>query len=308
MRAHGESKRPMYILTATGLVNVLLNLVFVIGFHLDAAGVALATVIAEYLSAIFALKILFYFGGEYHVELSEIRIHKEEFSKIVRIGVPAGFNGMMFSFSNVIVTSTVNAMGAASVAASSTANSVSSIVATVSSAFSTACVSFSGQNCGAGKFKRINRLLICSILVSESIFLTANVFLSIFPEFFLGLYTNEAEVISLAIPRLMVICWGYLIFLVSEMASGCSRGLGKTLSPTITNLFAICATRVGWVIFVFPHLPNTLFYLYLCYPISWFISSVIQLVIYFCAKKQKEREYQNKNLLAEIENETKCRR
>ncbi len=297
MRAYGDSKRSMYILTATGLVNVLLNLVFVIGFHWDAAGVAVATVVAQYLSAFVALKILFHPQGEYRLQILELRIHREELLKIVKIGVPAGFNGMMFSFSNVIVNSTVNTMGAESVAAVSAATSVSSIVSTVVTAFSTACVSFAGQNYGARKFGRINRLLWSSIFIVEIVFFSANVLLSVFPDFFLGLYTEEREVIRLAIPKLMVVCWGYLIYLVSEMASGCSRGLGRTLSPTITNLFAICATRVGWVLFVFPHLPRNLFYLYLCYPLSWFISSVAQLVIYYISKNQKEKEYQSQKSL-----------
>lgn len=291
MRAHGESKRPMYILTATGLVNVLLNLVFVIGFQLDAAGVALATVVAEYLSAFLALKILFHPHGEYRLELSEFKIHTKELVQIIKIGVPAGINGMMFSFSNVIVISTVNAMGAVTVAAVSASSSVAHIIYTIVSAFSSACVSFAGQNFGAKKFKRISRLLWSSIFLTEIIFIVVNTILTIFPEFFLGLYTKDPEVIRTAIPKMMVNNWGYLIFAVAEMANGCQRGFGKTLAPTLINVFAICITRLVWVLAIYPILPQNLVSLYLCYPVSWSVSTVAQLISYFLTKRKKEREY-----------------
>ncbi len=289
MRAHGEAKRPMYILTVTGLVNVALNLVLVICFHMDVDGVAIATIVSQWLSAAVSVYLLFHPMGEYRLKLSEFEFDKKEFAKIVRIGGPAGLNGMVFNLSNTVVISAVNAMGSVVVAAVSAATSVSTLVYTIPSAFSSACVSFAGQNYGARKFKRVDQCLWNGILIVEVMFFAANVFLTLFPELFLGLYTDNREVITTAIPKLYITGWGYMIYTVSEMANGCQRGFGKSMGPTVLNILCICGVRVAWVMFVFPFMEQNLISLYVVFPISWMCSAIAQLISYYRSRNKKMR-------------------
>ncbi len=289
MRAHGEAKRPMYILTATGLVNVVLNLVLVINFHMDVRGVAIATITSQYLSAIVALYLMFHPMGEYRLKLSEFVFDKTEFSKIVRIGVPAGINAMVFNFSNAVVISAVNAMGSVTVAAVSAATSVATLAYTIPSAFTTACISFAGQNYGARKFKRIDQCLWNGIMIVEVMFFAANVVMTLFPEVFLRLYTDNMEVIRTGIPKMYITSWGYMIYAISEIANGCQRGFGKSMGPTVLNIICICGIRVAWVLFVFPHLEQNLISLYAVFPISWACSAVAQLISYYKARNKKIR-------------------
>lgn len=289
MRAHGESKRPMYILTATGLVNIALNLILVINFHMDVAGVAIATIASQWLSAAVALYLLFHPMGDYRLHLSEFVFDKTELGRILRIGVPAGVNAMVFNISNVVVISAVNGMGSVAVAAVSAATSVATLAYTIPSAFTTACISFAGQNYGARRFDRIDKCLWNGILIVEVLFFVANIFLTLFPEFFIGLYTDEAEVIRQGIPKMYITIWGYMIYTVSEIANGCQRGFGKSVIPTILNIACICGVRVAWVLFVFPHMEQNLVSLYTVFPISWFCSAVAQMISYYVARNKKIR-------------------
>ena len=289
MRAHGESKRSMYILTIMGLVNVVLNLILVICFHMDVSGVAIATIVSQWLSAVVALYLLFHPLGEYRLKLSEFQFDKEIFYKILRIGLPAGLNGMVFNFSNVVVISAVNAMGSVAIAAVSAATSVATIAYSIPSAFSTACISFAGQNYGARKFDRIDKCLWNGVLIVEVLFISANLILTLFPEVFMRLYTDNAEVIAVGIPKLYITCWGYLLYSVSEIANGCQRGFGKSMGPTVLNIVTICGIRVAWVLFVFPYMKQNLISLYMVFPISWACSAIAQLISYYKAKNKKIR-------------------
>lgn len=298
MRAHGESKRPMYILSTTGLVNIALNLVLVIGFHLDVAGVAIATIVSQWLSAAVALYLLFHPLGEYRLTLSEFVFDRGELMKILRVGVPAGVNAMVFNISNVVVISAVNGMGSVTVAAVSAATSVATLAYTIPSAFTTACISFSGQNYGARRFDRIDQCLWSGILIVEALFLIANLFFTFVPEVFLGLYTDNAEVIAVATPKLLITAWGYMIYTVSEIANGCQRGFGKSMGPTVLNIACICGVRVAWVLFVFPYLEQNLISLYTVFPISWFCSAVAQVISYYRARNKKIRIAKQEELAA----------
>jgi len=290
LRAHGDTKRPMYILSVAGIFNVVLNLVFVIVFHLDAAGVAIATIIAHYLSAIAVLILLFSPHGDFRLSLTRLRFDRKLFGKILRIGIPGGINGMVFSLSNVVIVSAVNSLGDVVVAGNSAAASVDSVVFQILSAIYSACISFAGQNFGAKSFKRIDRLLWQSILLTEGILAVICLFIGWNPAFFIGLFTKEAAVIRVGIPRLLTVVRGYLIYAVSEMCIGCLRGMGKSMVPTVLNLVSICVPRMIWTLLVFPHHANFAF-LMLCYPISWVFSSVSQLICYLVCRRREEQKY-----------------
>lgn len=289
LRAHGETLRPMKILSFTGLVNVFLNLLFVIVFHWDVAGVAWASLIANVLSAILILLILFHPEGDYRLSFGRMRFHKESFISIVKVGVPVGLNSIMFSLSNVIVTAAVNSLGAIAVAGVSAATSVCNLLHTVAHAFFGACVSFSGQNFGAGKLDRIDRLLWQSILLVDGIFILISTALTLSPAFFLGLFTKEESIILAGTPKLLINSWGYVIFVVAEMTNACQRGFGKSVTPTVINVVGICGARLIWVLLIFPHLEQNTTFLFLCYPISWAFSAAGQLVNYFIVRKKERR-------------------
>ena len=291
LRSHGDTKRPMYVLSAAGVLNVLLNLVFVIVFHLDAAGVALATIIAHYLSAGVILFFLFHPGGDYQLELLGLRLDRDSFEKIIKIGVPSGLNGMMFSLSNVVVISAINSFGDLQVAGNSAAYSVECILYQILGAFYSACVSFSGQNFGVKDFSRIDRLLWQSTLCADGLILVSAVVISVSPGFFLGLFTEDAEVIRLGIPRILTTSWGYLLYAVSEMAIGCSRGMGKSAVPAILNGFFICVPRLIWVFVVMPIVKGNYAFLILCYPVSWILSSMAQLICYFYYRRSESKKH-----------------
>ena len=286
LRAHGDTKRPMYILSLCGLVNVGLNLVFVIVFKRDVDGVAIATVISQLCSAIAALFILFSPKGEYKLQFSKLRIHKQYFSAILKTGIPCGLNSMVFSFSNVILQSSLNSFNSMVIIAGKTAAmDISTIIYQVIGAFYSACVSFAGQCYGARVYKRIDQLFIRSTLLVWGILIPLVTICTIFPRPLLSLFNDNPEVVEAGIGVLLINSWGYLIYTVSEMALGCLRGMRKSTGPTVMNLLAICLPRIIWVILFFP-MNRTVEFLYLCYPISWLISAVLQTLYYIHSRKK----------------------
>lgn len=287
LRAHGDTKRPMYILTSTGIINVVLNLLFVIVFHLDSAGVALATTIASYVSAALVLFILFRESGEYNVSLSDVKFYKEEFAAIAKVGIPTGINSILFNISNVIVASTLNSLGEISVAAVSAATSLSNIVHTFGSSFTSAAVSFSGQNYGARRLDRIDRLLWQGSLLVLSLLLIANIVVTVFPTFFMGLFTSDVKVIQAGIPKLLLTTWGYMLYVIASMCNSCQRGFGKSIIPTIIDVGCICVVRLIWVLAVFPFLEQTIANLYIAYPISWTCCLIGQSINFYFVRKRE---------------------
>lgn len=285
LRAHGNTKQPMLILTITGAVNVVLNLVFVIFFHWDVAGVALSTIISQIMSAVIVCVVLFNPKGDYQMKFSELRLDWKEWKKIAAIGIPCGVSGITFDLANVILQSTVNSFGDIVIAAASSAGNIAAFVVMIPMAFSTACVSFVGQNFGAKQYDRIDKGLWSSIATSSACILLANVLCTLFPKQLLSLYTSDPEVMEAGVPVLMIMCWGYQIYIISQCATGCLRGLGETLAPTLINVIGICAPRLLWIFFVFP-LDPTPAMLYMCYPVSYLISGIAQMLYYFRCRKR----------------------
>jgi len=285
LRAHGDTKRPMIILSTSGIVNVALNLVFVICLHWDVAGVAIATVISQVVSAVVIVTLLLRPADVFKLKLSHMRFHKKELIMIIRFGIPCGLNGIVFSISNVILQSTVNSFGAVHMAAAAASNSITSFVYCFVNAFYTASVSFSGQNYGARKYDRIDQVIKCGSVISSLMILVASSLVTLFCQFFLGLYAKEQEVIDIAKSPLMILCWSYWIYAIAEVAIGCLRGMGQSTGPTILNAFCICVPRLIWVLLIFP-LNKNFWFMYLCYPLSWLICAVAQVWYYLHCRKQ----------------------
>ena len=287
LRSYGDTKRPMMILSVSGVVNFVLNFVLVAFFHLDSAGVAIATIIAHYVSAAAVLFLISRPAGEQRLDLLHLHFDVSLFKKICRIGIPGGLNGMVFSISNVIIANAVFSLGDVVVAGDSAASSVTNLVYQVLAAFYSACVSFAGQNYDAKRFDRIDRLFWQSILLCGGCLLVFSVVINLFPNFFMRLFTNDPAVMEAGKSRLMVVGYSYILYTVSEMAIGCLRGMGKSVFPTALNAVMICVPRLLWIAFVFPLYP-TLEMVYLCYAVSYVLSGAAQSFCYFyCMHREK---------------------
>ena len=290
LRSHGDTKRPMYILMTTGLVNVILNLIFVVVFHLDAAGVALATVSANYLSAAAVLWILFHPNGDFRLSVSELRLSRQV-RPIASVGIPSGLNSMLFSVSNVIIVAALNTLGETVLAANSAAHNVDAMLYQIILAVSSACVSFVGQNVGAGRMDRVDSLWRTAMTISIGFFAVLSLILYPFAETIVRLFTSDPDVIAYAALRVRIICCSYPIYVIPEICIGCIRGMGKSAVTSALNVIGICTPRILWVACVFSALKtgvamhdyNVLLW---CYPISWGISGAFQLLCYRYYRKR----------------------
>lgn len=290
LRTHGDSKRPMYIMAVCGSVNVVINLIFVLGLKMTVDGVALATIISKYLSAAMVLFLLFNPKGVYCLKIRELQLYKKETLDIIRIGFPCAINSIVFSFSNTIVQYGVNGLGDAVVAGSTACNNISGLLYQVLHAFYTACVSFSGQCYGAGKYKRIDRLALWSGSISAGFVTIASIIICIVPQFFIGIFNSDPEVISAGSDKLVIICWSYVLYAITETLMGCLRGMRQTSIPSVINIFSVCLVRVLWVLFLVPMFPGDRLFLFACYPVSYLISFSSIFAFYLHKRRQLNRE------------------
>lgn len=284
LRAMGDTKRPLYYLTFAGLVNIILNLVFVIIFNLDVAGVAIATIISQYISAFLVVRCLV--KSEKLLTRKNLKIHKNEFLATLRIGIPAGIQGMLFSFSNVIIQSSINSFGADVIAGNTASSNLEGFVYTAMNAFHHGAVTFTGQNLGAGNIKRIKKgIFVIFGLVSAVGIIFANLML-VFGSPLLSIYSTEPEVIARGLLRLSYILPFYFLCGTMETASGVLRGLGHALIPMFISLFGVCVFRILWIYTIFANF-RTLEMLFVSYPVSWFLTFSVQMIYYKIVTKNK---------------------
>jgi len=276
LRSHGDSKRSMYILGVTGLVNVVLNLILVMVFHLDVASVAIATIVAQYLSAIAVLWILFSEKQEYKLSFKELKLHKELVGRMVAIGVPCGINGILQCLSNVILQSAVNSFGKYVIAGNTAATDINNFTYLVNGAFCAACVSFSGQCVGAKEYKRLDKLVVSSAIWNSVFVVAIASVVTLFPRQLLGIFNSDPRVVDAGMFKLILLSWTAMIYGIGDTLVGCVRGMGKSMVPTVWNIICLCGIRFVWVLFIFPHCPNDPRYLYLCFPVSWVIATSVQ--------------------------------
>ena len=286
LRTHGDSKRPLYIMIICGITNVILNLVFVIYCNMSVTGVAIATLISKYLSAVLVLIILFNPKGEYNMQWRSLHMHKKETWEIIRVGVPCGINSTVFSISNTIVQSGLNNMGSIVIAGSTAANGTVNLIYQVEAAIYTGCINFAGQCFGAGKYRRIDKVATFALSLCVSITVLAATVITVTPEFFISIFNDDPAVIASGAQKIVFMCWSYVLYGVSEVVLGCLRGMRQTTYPSIINIFCVCGIRVMWVLFVLPLSPMDQILLYACYPISY-VCSVSALSIYYFRLRKK---------------------
>ncbi len=281
LRAKGDTKRPLYILFGAGILNFILNLIFVIVFKMDVAGVAWATVISQVISAVLVILILIREPDDFHLNLKKLCINRMIFIRIIKIGLPAGFQGIMFSFSNVIIQSSVNTFGAIMMAGNAAAINLEAFVYTAMNGFSQGALTFCSQNLGAGKTERIRKVVWISqgliILIGAAL---GGVFL-LFGNVLLGIFSKNEAVIQAGMLRLWIIFTTYYICGMMDCMANSIRGMGHSLMPVISSLLGACVFRILWLdtIFMIPqfHTPQTIF---ISYPISWILTFVANVVCY----------------------------
>ena len=223
LRAVGDTKRPLYYLFGAGVVNVILNLLFVIGFHLDVAGVAMATVISQCISAGLVLRCLIKEKGAIRLEIRQLHIHKDKFLGILKIGLPAGVQGIIFSLSNVVIQSSINSFGAVTVAGNSAAANIESFVYFAMNAFHQATISFTGQNMGAGNYKRINKIVITGEICVTVVGLVLGNLVVFFGHPLLSIYSSSSKVIAAGMVRLKVVSVTYALCGMMDVMVGALR-------------------------------------------------------------------------------------
>lgn len=279
LRAVGDTKRPLYYLLTAGVVNVILNLFFVITFRMGVAGVAAATVISQIISAALVLRCLTMTDCDYKLHLKELRIVGDKLLKMVQIGIPAGLQGALFSISNVLIQSSVNSFGSVAMAGNTAASNIEGFVYTSMNAFHQTAISFTGQNYGARNYKRIGKILfICEVMVILVGLVMGNA-AYLLGGTLLKLYSTEAEVIQFGILRLSIICTTYCLCGMMDVCVGSLRGMGYSVMPMLVSLTGACLFRVIWIYTVFQKY-RSLFTLYISYPISWALTFTIHIICF----------------------------
>ena len=288
LRAVGDTQRPLYFLLTAGVINVLLNLFFVIVLHMGVAGVATATVISQCVSAALVVLCLLRSEGVYRLDLKSLRFYKSKLKEMTRIGIPAGIQGAMFSISNVLIQSTINTFGSVAMAGSTAGGNIEGFVWNAMDAFTQATQSFVGQNYGAKKLDRVRRVMwICMFLVTGvGLVLGIGVYLAAHP--LLSIYSSDPAVIEYGRLRMLLICVPYFTCGAMNIFVGGMRGLGSSLTPMVDTIFGVCVLRVVWVYTVFAMWP-TWEVLFLSYPVTWVMTSILAGICYVVIKKKAEK-------------------
>ena len=281
LRATGDTKRPFYILVFTGLVNVILNIILVIGFGMDVEGVAIATFVGALLNALIAGYILIKSGDSIRLNLRQLKIYSDKLKKVLGYGIPSGIQSLLFSTSNTIIQSAVNSFNSVAViAGNAAASSIEGFIYTSMNSVSNTALNFAGQNFGARQYKRVTRSMINACIMTVVIGLTLGLIANIFAEPLLSIYEpKDALAREKGMIRLSVIATLYFICGIYEVLMSTLRGIGSSWAPTIIAILSVGGVRIMWVLFIFP-IFHTLPMLYISWPLTWITSSVLLLTIY----------------------------
>ena len=285
LRAEGDTQRPLYFLSLAGVVNIVLNLFFVIVCHLDVAGVAIATVISQCISAALVLRCI----------LRKLRIHSRTMGKILQVGLPAGFQGILFSLSNVVIQSSVNTFGEVIMAGNSAAANIEQFVYVSMNAMYQATISFVSQNYGAGNYHRIRKIVIRAQICELVVGLVLGNLATLFGRDLLAIYTTSPAVIDAGLIRMRIVCTTYAVCGMMDVMVGGLRGIGYSVMPMLVSLVGACGLRLLWIATIF-QLPqfHTIQMLYWSYPVSWTITVAVHVLCFLWALKRVKR-----HLLAE---------
>ena len=296
LKAKGDTKRPLIALTIAGASNALLNLAFVILFKMDVAGVGLASAISAYISAAIVLLTLIKDDGMVNLDIRHLYIDMDALKEIMQVGVPAGVQSTIFSISNVAIQSSVNSFGRIVMAGNGAAGSIADFVYTVMNSFYQTCLTFTSQNIGAGKYKRVSRILfVCLVMVIGFGVVIGNItYLLGTP--LLSIYSDDPEVIAAGLIKLRIFCRPYFICGIMDCLVGSLRGMGYSIFPMITSLLGSCAFRLLWIATYFAS-HRTIDVLYYSYPLSWSITALVHLCTFLYGYSRLKKKMQAGNVI-----------
>ncbi len=289
LRAVGDTKRPLIFLVVSGVTNACLNLLLVIVFKMDVAGVAIATVISQMISCVLVLICLYKTDAVYQLRFKKLRIKWEYLGQIFRIGIPAGIQSTLISFSNVLLQSSVNSFGSIAMAGYTAANNVLSFLYMGANSITQACMSFTSQNYGARKPKRMDKVLIDGLILQIVICLTLGVLAYVFGNQVSNIYTDDPNVIKCSVEILALTTVPYFLCGFMDTFPGVLRGMSRSTVPMILCLLGTVGVRILWIYCFFPH-NRTLGYLFVSYPVSWIATIVMQLIYYIFIRKEVHKE------------------
>ena len=290
LRAAGDTKSPLLYLTVAGVVNVILNIFFVTVLHMNVAGVALATTLSQGISAVLVTRALMKRTDACRLYLNKMRFHKDQLTKMLRIGVPAGIQSALFSISNVLIQSSVNSFGDVFMSGSAASSNIEGFVYVSINAFSQAAVNFVGQNAGARKYRRVYQTLWICLGCVTVVGLTLGFAAWAFGRQLLSIYiTDSPQAIEYGILRLGYICLPYFLCGLMDVSTGALRGLGASVVPMIISILGICGLRIFWIYTIFQtyHTPQCLFF---SYTVSWFITFLFQMVSFALVARKFPKE------------------
>ena len=294
LRALGDSRRPLIYLAVSGAVNVVLNLLLVIVFHMSVAGVGIATVVSQALSAALVLIHLMRSQGSMHLDIRKLKLEKEFVKPIIRIGLPSGIQSSMFAISNTIIQSAVNAQGAIVMAGNSAAANLESFVHLAMSAFATSMLTFSSTNRGAKRYDRVRKGLWVAMGIVTVLGISTGIVALLFGRPLLSLYNSDPQVIDWGMVRMGIMLIPYFLCGLMEIASAQLRGLRYAIAPMVSSITGVCGMRIVWIYTVFAANP-TMQTLYISYPISWTIVFIAHMTCYFLFAlpgiKREEKEW-----------------
>lgn len=285
LRAVGDTKRPLYFLTLAGIINVIFNLIFVIVFHMGVAGVALATIISEGISAFLVFLCLKGADGVLHLDHRSLSFHKDVAIQMMKIGLPAGLQGCIFSVSNVLIQSSVNSFGSIAMAGNTASANLEGFVYNAMNSLYQTSLSFTSQNMGAKKYKRVDKILIECLVIVMIVGIVMGGGAYLIGTSLLSIYSSDPQVISYGLLRMSLICVPYFLCGMMDVFVGSLRGMGYSVMPMLVSLTGACLFRIVWIFTIFAT-SRSLFVLYFSYPVSWALTATAHLICYMIVRKK----------------------
>lgn len=292
LRAAGDSRRPLEYLCAAAAVNIVFNLIFVIVFKLDVTGVAISTIMSQTVSAFLVVKRLIKTDESIRLYPKEIRFDKKTLMRVIRVGLPAGIQGSVFSFSNTVIQSTVNKFGNAAVAGCAASSGIENFVYFIMNSIALAATTYIGQNFGAAKYDRCSKGFRISVTAVTTVGIALGICLGLFKTPLLRIFTGDADALSYGAERLTVFAFTYFLCGVMDVICGTIRGYGDSLSPMLIALIGVTGSRMLWIFTVLPH-RRTVLTLYLAFPVSWIITIAALCIRYALLRKTLKSKMQN---------------
>lgn len=294
LRAVGDTKRPLFFLVISGMTNAVLNLVLVIVFHMGVAGVAIGTIVSQLISSILVLRCLYTSNTSYRLYFSKLGIKTQYLKQIFQVGIPAGIQSTVINLSNALLQSSVNSFGSVAMAGYTAANNIFGFLYMSVNAVTQSCMSFTSQNYGVKKLKRMDRVLLDCMILSVGVTLTLGCGAYFFGPELLKIYTSDADVIRCGVEVLAFTTVPYFCCGIMDLLPGALRGMGYSGVPMILSIIGTVGTRIVWIFGLFPA-HRSLSFLFISYPVSWILTILMQAVC-FCFVRKHVHQSVNRNL------------